>query len=67
MSHDPEFDPRWEWVNISSWDDLAHNRPQYVKGRCNHLVIVPVTDTDGVEVAQLCTICDAQFPPSREP
>lgn len=64
---DPELDPRWDWIEVSSLGDLARGQPVYIKGRCNHLVVVPVTSTDGTEVAQLCTTCDAQFPPSQEP
>ena len=60
----PDLDPRWEWVNVQA---LGERDPVYIKATCNHLVIIPVTDTDGTEVAQLCTTCDAQFPPSQQP
>jgi hypothetical protein len=34
----------------------------FVKGRCNHLELEPVTDVAGDRVAVLCRTCDEQLP-----
>jgi hypothetical protein len=59
---EPELDPRWDWVAISSFDKPG---PTYIKGRCRHTEVEPVTSLTGEEVAQLCLTCDSQLPPSK--
>lgn len=55
-----ERDPRWEWVDIST---VAEGPGIiFIKGRCNHLEIEPITSVDGELVAHLCRTCDVQFP-----
>ena len=60
-----ELDPRWSWVGIP---DMAGGTV-YLKGRCNHLEVVPVTlSLTGEEVATLCRTCDTTLPPgARSP
>jgi hypothetical protein len=55
-----EFDPRWEWVEVTAISDRER---QWIKGRCNHLDTVSVTTVTGEHVAQLCRTCDTQLPP----
>lgn len=55
---EPELDPRYEWVEIR---DFGSAGPEYIRGRCRHLEVVPVT-ANGETVAQLCTTCDTQLP-----
>lgn len=58
-----ELDPRWEWIETVSLD----GGPQWVRGRCRHLEVVPVEATNGEIVAQLCTTCDTQLPAGWRP
>lgn len=56
-----ELDPRWSWVEIV---DMASDAPTYIKGRCNHLELHPVTlSLTGEEVGVLCATCDTVLPP----
>jgi hypothetical protein len=59
-----KLDPHWEWVQVINFGDAA---PQYVRGRCNHLEVVPVESTDGEIVAHLCQTCDTQLPAEWRP
>ena len=61
MTSPVEFDPHWEWVDVTT---ITDREPVYVKGRCRHLDVVPVHTLVGETVAQLCLTCDAQLPPS---
>lgn len=56
--HRDDLDPRWEWVE--EWT-LCDAQPTLVKGRCNHLEVVPV-HSSGTVVAHLCLTCDTQLP-----
>jgi hypothetical protein len=59
LTMEPELDPRWEWHR-----NQALGMPdRYVKIRCNHLELEPVTSVTGEHVAQLCRTCDTQLPP----
>jgi hypothetical protein len=56
-----ELDPRWEWIEVG---DFGKAGPSYIRGRCNHLEVVPVTLVlTGEQVAQLCLTCGGQLPP----
>jgi hypothetical protein len=61
---EPEFDPRWEWLDVTTYGDRER---RYIKGRCNHLEAVPVISVTGEHVAHLCLVCDAQLPPGGQP
>lgn len=52
-----ELDPRWEWIEVSTWA----NPDQWRKGRCLHTQVEPVEDLSGGVVARLCLTCDRQF------
>lgn len=52
------LDPRWDWVELWTFSDA---QPTFVKGRCNHLEVVPV-HSFGAVVAHLCLTCDEQLP-----
>jgi hypothetical protein len=53
-----ELDPRWEWTLVQ-----ALGMPdRWIKIRCLHTEIEPVTSLAGETVAQLCLTCDTQFP-----
>lgn len=52
------LDPRWEWVEIWRFGEV---NPVHVRGRCNHLDLVPV-EAGGEVVAHLCLTCDQQLP-----
>lgn len=54
-----DLDPRWEWVEYRS---LGDPNPEYVRGACNHLEVVPVESVTGEVVAALCLTCDSQLP-----
>jgi hypothetical protein len=58
------LDPRWEW--IEEWS-LGNPQPEFVKGRCNHLEVVPVETAGGDVVAYLCLTCDEQLPEEWKP
>jgi hypothetical protein len=61
-----ELDPRWDWVEERV---LCRAEPTYVRGRCNHLEVIPVEsvlDEDDV-VAHLCLTCDQQLPAEWRP
>lgn len=58
------LDPRWEWVEINGF---ASPGPEYIKGRCRHLEVVPVDTSEGERVAHLCLTCDAQLPAEWQP
>jgi hypothetical protein len=54
----PVLDPRWEWINISTFD----GGPEYIKGACRHLTPAEVLSTvTGELLAYLCPDCDAQL------
>lgn len=54
-----ELDPRWEWIDVSTWD----MPDQWMKGECLHLTPVPVhAQPTGELVAHLCPDCDTQLP-----
>jgi hypothetical protein len=55
-----ELDPRWEWVDVSTLGEGPGT--SFVKGRCNHLELEPVTSVTGERVAVLCRTCDKQLP-----
>lgn len=55
----PALDERWEWVEITTLTDLG---PRYVRGRCNHLELIPVESVTRDVVARLCPTCDTQLP-----
>lgn len=58
----PVLDPRWQWVEIRA---LCDTEPRYERGRCNHLEVVPVRQSEklgGEVVAHLCLTCDEQLP-----
>lgn len=55
------LDDRYEWVEVTR----LGGPPQYVRGACRHLEMVPVTTVAGELVASLCTTCDTQFPGGR--
>jgi hypothetical protein len=59
-----ELDPRWEWVSVPTLDDLS---PSYVRGRCKHLELKPVTDVTGERVATLCRTCDVTWDLDGQP
>ena len=59
-----DLDPRWSWVEVTAYGDLA---PNYIRAYCNHLELVPVHDVTGELVARLCRTCDTQLPPPRLP
>ncbi|MFI0262533.1 hypothetical protein ACH4OW_26230 [Streptomyces sp. NPDC017056] len=61
-------DPRWEWVEIPEFGSPS----QWIKGRCNHLDVVPVCEKDllgddGPVVEHLCRTCDQQLPKEWTP
>jgi hypothetical protein len=53
-----DLDPRWNWTELCRF---GSTQPIYIKGRCNHLDVVPV-ETAGEVVAHLCVTCDVQLP-----
>jgi len=56
--NEQDLDPRWDWVQVIGPD----MRYSYVKGRCNHLEIVPVESAvDGHTLAWLCVTCDTRL------
>jgi hypothetical protein len=58
-----DLDPRWQWHDVTTLGDRDR---RYVKGRCNHLDVVPV-ESSGETVAHLCLTCDAQLPQEWRP
>lgn len=54
-----ELDPRWEWIEGPR--RLGDSEAPIVRGRCNHLEVVPV-ESAGETVARLCLTCDSQLP-----
>jgi hypothetical protein len=58
-----DLDPRWEWTEVSTLD---RRFAQHIKGRCNHLEVVPVISGDET-VAHLCQTCDQQLPAEWRP
>jgi hypothetical protein len=54
-----ELDPRWQWIEAPR--QLCELEPRMMKGRCNHLEVVPV-ESGGETVAHLCLTCDSQLP-----
>ena len=59
-----DLDPRWEWIQAPR--RMGEPNVEYVKGRCNHLEVVPV-DSGGLLVAHLCQTCDQQLPAEWRP
>lgn len=57
------LDPRWEWAEVRRMCDVE---PTYIRGRCNHLEVIPV-ETGGEIVAHLCLTCDRQLPAEWQP
>jgi hypothetical protein len=53
------LDPHWEWVEVA---EFGKPGPEYIRGRCNHLEVVPVESVEGDVVAHLCVTCDKQLP-----
>jgi len=53
-----DLDPRWQWVELA---EFGKRDTTYIRGRCNHLELVPVESLDGEVVAKLCLTCDQQF------
>lgn len=58
-----DLDPRWNWVEVGTF---ASPEPEYWKGPCNHLEVVPV-ESGGETVAHLCLTCDARLPAEWQP
>lgn len=60
-----DLDPRWEWIEVRRFSEQDSS---YVKGRCNHLDVVPVNSVvDSETVAHLCATCDQQLPAEWRP
>lgn len=59
-----DLDPRWEWIEAPR--RLSDPSPTLIRGRCNHLEVVPVA-SDGETVAHLCRTCDTQLPAEWRP
>jgi len=55
----PELDARYDWVEIA---EFGKPGPEYIRGRCRHLEVIPVEGVFGGVVAQLCLTCDEQLP-----
>ncbi|MFC4494078.1 hypothetical protein ACFPA8_08020 [Streptomyces ovatisporus] len=53
-----ELDPRWEWVDVSTYGDPG---PVFLKGTCNHLTPLLVASPIEIE-SRLCPDCEAQLP-----
>jgi hypothetical protein len=60
-----ELDPRWEWVDVSTLGEGPGAR--FVKSRCNHLEMEPITDVTGERVAVLCRTCDVAWDLEGQP
>jgi hypothetical protein len=58
-----ELDPRWEWIDAPALGEMPGTT--FVKGRCNHLELMPIHAVTGTYVADWCRTCDTQF--RREP
>jgi hypothetical protein len=58
-----ELDPRYDWYEVP---DFGRAEPGWIRGRCRHIDVVPVTScVTGEHLARLCLTCDAQLPPAR--